>query len=72
MNVIMLPDDGTNRCKIVKWVAKKYEDKYGDTIITDKWYRKHRQQVRHIVKSVVLDSKNKGKVSAFIGGTYLL
>ena len=53
----MLPDDGTNRTKIVKWAAAEYHKRYGDTIITDSWYRKYRKQVRGIIRSTVLDRK---------------
>ena len=70
--VMMLPDDNDNRTRIVKWVAKEYYKKYGNTVITDRWYRKFRQKARNIWKSKLLDRKHKGKDSVFVGGTFLL
>ena len=70
--ILMLPDDGTNRSKIVKWIANEYWDKYGDTVITNSWYQRFRKRVRKIVKSKVLDRKYGGTESVFIGNTFLL
>ena len=71
-NIIMLPDDATNRTRIVKWVATEYYKAYGDSIITDNCYRKFRREVRGIIKSTVLDRKYKPIHSVFIGGSFLL
>ena len=46
--------------------------KYGDTIITNRWFRRRRQQIKNIVKSTVLDRKYAGKDSVFVGGQYIL
>ena len=53
------------------WTAR-YNEEYGNTIITNEWYRDHRKQVRGIVKSVILDRKGRPIESVFVGGTYLL
>ena len=67
--MIMLPDDDAIRSKIVDRIAKKYYELYGDTIIRNECYKKHRRKKE---QSNVLVRKYAGKDSVFTTDQWVL
>ena len=67
--MMMLPDEGSIRDKVVEYVAAKYYEKYGDTIIRDKCYKKGKRKTD---RSTVLDRHYKGKRSVFVSSQFVL